>query len=1143
VNRHITNQGDKVTPTEHTAKPAAAPKTGRFALLRGPHPAPGSSALSRSFATPLIALCALFAVLALSTAAQAEAPKLISFGTFGSSAPLAVGVAVDQSSGDVYVTGLFDELNPNLTSSIDKFDASGKLLSPPSPFGEGFYSAAAVNPASGDVYVLQAGFLGPTAIDTFDPSSGALLSSFSVPESLNFSGAFTAVQIATDSAGDVYIPVTPNNEVLEYDPATCPAAPEPCVPLKTFAGSGAGKLSEPTGVAVDSAGNLWVADVGNNRIEELSAAGAFLSEIKSEGVQAVALGAHGEVFALVDNSADFCGSLEPPCSHLVEYSSAGVQIADIGAGSFGAAEQNVPSMVAVNDSSGRVYVTDGLKNLVWIFGPPSAPVVDKELDAEAGTSEAKLGAFVNPGGIETSYRFEYDTREYKQGEGRHGISVPFPEGNVGQGVTPRTVWASASGLAPGTTYHYRVSVSNELGTVVGPDQTFTTETAAQASCPNEQLRGGFAANLPDCRAYELVTPPTKTSSQPDTIYYQSTGNNHAARDGNRMSYTSIEIQPGPRPGPDYLSTRGVNGWMSESVLPLQSYTGERCSSAGTDAYSADLSKAVLLVGRGETPPSGTASSCGAEGLEVVSGEPLGVENLLLRDNATGAYGLLNLTPPGVTPVNAEFKGASADLGHVVFTEQARLTADAPAGIDDLYEWSGGVVRLVTVLPSGAPVAGSFAGLSTDGSHIFFSAGGALYVRLNGSSTSQVDASQAGGSGGGGQFRAASADGSRVFFTDENRLTVGSTAAPGEPDLYEYDVDTGRLSDLTIAQVGEHANVRGVIGASEDGTYVYFIAAAVLSGAEANDHGESARSGQSNLYLSHSGTIAFIADTQPESECGEVRFCSELSPNGAFLAFTSTKTLTGYDNTDMNNGEADNEIFLYSAASNQLVCTSCNPSGERPSGFKPETNENGEEVPEQFGGAAVGGMSESEHEQGGAPHQITNSGRLFFNTAEALLPGDTNGHTDVYEYEDGQLHLISTGTSSSGSVLLDISESGDDVFFLTRQNLVPQATEEEAQGIYDARVDGGFPAPSSPPPCTTADACRAPVSPQPSIYGAPSSQTFSGAGNLTPPLPTLVKVTKKTVKCKRGFVKNKKGKCVRKKSKKQAKRASHNRRGK
>ena len=132
------------------------------------------------------------------------------------------------------------------------------------------------------------------------------------------------------------------------------------------------------------------------------------------------------------------------------------------------------------------------------------------------------------------------------------------------------------------------------------------------------------------------------------------------------------------------------------------------------------------------------------------------------------------------------------------------------------------------------------------------------------------------------------------------------------------------------------------------------------------------------------------------------------------------------------------------------------------------------------------------------HLLTDAGQVFFETREALVPSDTNGQLDVYEYEGGHVHLISSGTSSFESNLEDVSESGDDVFFRSNQQLVPQDNQEGQIVIYDARVAGGFAEPSSPPPCTTADACRTAVSPQPSIYGAPASQTFSGVGNLARP---------------------------------------------
>ena len=155
------------------------------------------------------------------------------------------------------------------------------------------------------------------------------------------------------------------------------------------------------------------------------------------------------------------------------------------------------------------------------------------------------------------------------------------------------------------------------------------------------------------------------------------------------------------------------------------------------------------------------------------------------------------------------------------------------------------------------------------------------------------------------------------------------------------------------------------------------------------------------------------------------------------------------------------------------------------------------------------------------HVLTDAGQVFFETNEALVPSDTNGGRDVYEYEGGGAHLISSGTSSFESNLEGVSESGNDVFFRSNQQLVPQDNQEGQLVTYDARVAGGFAEPSSPPACTTADACRTPVSPQPSIYGAPASQTFSGLGNLAPPeVKPKAKPKAKPVKCKQGLVKNK-----------------------
>ena len=1139
-------------------------------------------------------LCALVGAFACTSVAQAEPPKLISYGSFNSGRfPLGVAVdnscvlhtpaltgeactTFDPSAGDVYVAGF-------ILSKINKFDSSNALQAPPSPFGAGSgrYSGAVVNPTNGTVYVLDAA---ASEIDPYDPITGALVETaaekpFPVPPSGNFfNGQDTVVQIGADSAGNVYVPepfkktekspsgsgeyeYVPNDEVLEYSPTG--------TPLKTFTGgAGAGKLKEPTGVAVDSSGNLWVADTGDNRIEELTQADSAIGEIKSEGVQTVALDGRGDVLAIVKNNEDACGSLHPPCSHLVEYDSAGARVADVGAGSFegGGGFVPLPPMVAFNEVNGRAYVTSASltgTSLVFIFGPPTAPIVNNELTAEVTTSEAKLGALVNPGGLAATFRFEYDTREYREGEGPHGTSVPLPEGSVGEGLESHPVWAAASGLAPGATYHYRVVATNEVGTAYGPDETFTTLTAAQASCLNNETRVGFSTRLPDCRAYELVTPPVANSAEVNLGIKNAPGGGElnvayvAAPDGDAISFATNEPLPGaPSSGATYLARRGASGWTSEDVVPLESYSGALCSAYGGQvrAYSEDMSKLIVIHGmysRGSYPNSkeeeAKLEDCNAQGMQVLSEEPVGYWNLLLRDNEAGSYRLVNFPEPGLSPVpaDARFQGASADLSHVVFSEQTPLTSTAAYGVESLYEWDEGTVRLVSVLPDGSPAGGSVPSkqpeahaVSSDGSHVVFTSGGGLYVRVDARRTVQIDESRVGSvASGGGVFQAASAGGSTIFFTDERRLTADSTAETGEPDLYECVLPEGasrcELSDLTAAGAGEHADVLNVSVPSSDSSHVYFVAKAVLAGnerdyvsPEGGEVKEKAQGGQKNLYLWDGKAVTFIATVDENDEITD--WVHRPAPDGEWYAFVSRKSLTGYDNV-VNVVEGTftaKEIFLYSAESNRIVCVSCNPSGQAP-------------VAQSILGSRAYEID--------SPRLLFDGGRLFFHTAEALVPSDTNGQEDVYEYEDGHVSLISSGTSASPAYLVNASENGEDVFFAVAQQLVPQDTQPGVPVIYDARVDGGFPAVATPPPCSTVDACRVPVSPEPSIYGAPASQTFSGAGNLalTSPAARAVKAKPKALTCRRGFVRKKvklKSRCVKKPTRKARKTVHAKKRG-
>jgi hypothetical protein len=672
---------------------------------------------------------------------------------------------------------------------------------------------------------------------------------------------------------------------------------------------------------------------------------------------------------------------------------------------------------------------------------------------------------------------------------------------------------------------------------------------ASAACPNEELRSGASAALPECRAYELVTPVAKGSGEPEPFNLVETRSERdtaplhpgslppadgarAALGGDRMAWVS-EPLPGDRaPGLSHLATRDAGGWSSEDLVPRMSPLNDLLCPLlmGASAWSSDLSKAVLDLPAGAPRGFREEAECGNDEPRLVADEPQHFRNLFARDNISGAYELINETPADAVwpqPEDslqrywpASFLAGSDDLSTVVFEEELALTADAPIGYpggDELYEWAGGEVRLVTILADGTPLHGSLAGatrnyaaesepagvldkalnvaqfrhaVSADGSRIFFEAEGGLYLREDGSRTVRVDASQGPGPDGGGRFMVASADGSRVFFSAESQLTPNSTATAGAPDLYEYAVGSGQLTDLT-ANAGEPAAVLGVGGASEDGSHVYFVARGVLDAAP-NSNGDSATAGAPNLYLDKEGAIAFVATLDPATDdcdwtanarCGgdgadTSGLTTRVSTNGVFAGFNSSRSLTGYDNTDAKTGEPDLEIFLYDASSDQLRCASCHPLGSRPTA-----------------GAAIHWPAISGKNANWTnaypQRNVSDHGQVFFETADALLSSDGNGRRDVYQYRDGTLSLISTGAAEESSHFLDATPDGDDVFFSTAQRLLPRDTDF-VYDYYDARVGGGFAEPGPPAPACSAGSCRSGGSADAAVP-VPGTAAFSGAG--------------------------------------------------
>jgi hypothetical protein len=361
------------------------------------------------------------------------------------------------------------------------------------------------------------------------------------------------------------------------------------------------------------------------------------------------------------------------------------------------------------------------------------------------------------------------------------------------------------------------------------------------------------------------------------------------------------------------------------------------------------------------------------------------------------------------------------------------------------------------------------------------------------------------------------DGERLYWATNGE----GTSNPGK-DLYRYDVETGKLTDLTPESGSENgAEAQGIVGSSEDGSYLYFVANGVLTegeGASSGDcHGKDGDSvqGTCNLYLDHEGQISFIAqnrgiaNARPKAMVGGGAKESRVSADGRTLLFTSDEKLTSYENS------GTPEYYRYRVGDpNPILCVTCNPTGLPPSAAPSFTNIWAAGFPSNTPAPVL------------SRYLSADGNRVFFQTTEALVPADTNGLEgcpvvdnnggvvracqDVYEWEaqgtgscgwqaqnGGCLYLISTGKSDDASYLSDASASGDDVFFFTRERLSGQ-DKDSLRDVYDARVGGGLASQNQPPsqvPCE-GEACKGGATTPPE-QGSPATPLFSGPGNQKP----------------------------------------------
>jgi hypothetical protein len=812
----------------------------------------------------------------------------------------------------------------------------------------------------------------------------------------------------------------------------------------------------------------------------------------------------------------------------------------------------------------------------------AAPVIEEQSVSEITATSGRFNAQVNPGGLTTSYEFEYAPAG--------GTFKPVPEaeghgGVQGEAGVPLTVNVQ-QGFTPGASYEFRVVASNSEQTVTGEAVTFTM-----------QASGAFT--LPDGREWEQASPPDKHGAN----FYRLNGGGQAVQPQVSVAGSAIAMgeslpsEADPEGYADFTSVllaRGPGGWRSQTLAPAHhEAVGPNPGGEGSEyrMFSSDLSKAIVQA-RGTLLLSPQASEQTAYLRTLYSNGNVGdlcegsfltesscYQPLVTRAEDTAdpfqPFGETNPQGRCGNPFKLQsdefpycgpfFVDATPDLSHVVLSSRVQLTSTPTQTFNgvSLYEWGEGQLQPLFLLPAdegGTGIAEIFNEegfdeteefaeksnqLSTNGS-LFFSYNGHLYLHDFAKDASVRLDRVVSGPGlseptGGAEFVYASTDGSKVLFEDPEQLT--STAGGGVYECVIAEVaglpSCGTLTLTNLSFTGK------MLGGSEDASYLYF-----------------GGKGSHPLYVDHYTGSEWTQTELPFLSQNQYR----ISPNGRWFAFMSSNDLTGYDSHDALSGQPDKEVYLYNAETGKLACASCDPTGARPVGTEEGVGAGldlGEHVWVAAGIPRCGTAGEAALKASGiaeffssCPTVLSDSGRLFFDSYDSLVPEDVNGTWDAYEYEPegvpagehacapasaggshvfeparsvtvegvsvqqgaGCVALISSGTSPEESSFLGASPSGGDVYFVTDAKLSPADTDTSAD-VYDAHectTSSPCIAPPSaePPACTTEASCRPAPTPQPSIYGLPSSATFSGSGNPPPPPVVSSKVVKKTTKCKK-----------------------------
>jgi hypothetical protein len=777
-------------------------------------------------------------------------------------------------------------------------------------------------------------------------------------------------------------------------------------------------------------------------------------------------------------------------------------------------------------SNAKYGTTRGQDVVVRTASPPEVTGVGAENVEE---TSADLHLKVNPVGFDTTYVVKYGTST------AYGSTIPGSGEDIGSGTEPVQENLHLEGLPPNATIHYKVVATNKWGTTETDDTSFTFRPPA---CPNAHVRQLTSSSyLPDCRAYELVTPGYAGAVEilpgEALINYGKTFGTFAqgpqnfgfASNPGRFAYMGAL---GAVNGTEavngfldmYLTTRTSRGW----VTTFPNLKGSETAKEWGFACSESMALCVSHIGELETHNEETG--------ETEFTPPQNSPYLFRADGRrlTRLPTNVNTVPGGTT-----FKGdqmLSGDFSHFVLSTTTPFVpggpTEEPGAVYD-NDIAAKSIQIVSQTESGGEIPQlvkdgrpiGLAAVSSDGSHILMAATTSktctvfefgeygfrcpyilaapaiLYERINDAVSRDVTKGKL------AQFVGMSHDGSKVDFTTTASLVPEDQ--DNSSDMYQYNADANEWT--LVSQEGTFGSTDNCTSTWTTGCGVQAITPERISGSEGYETtartagpddqiayqngdvyfyspedlqpGEVGADGQRNLYLYHDGKVHFVATLEP----GTVIERSTISGDGRHAAFMTNSSLTSYDS-----GRHD-EVYAYNAETNVLRCASCNPSGAAPKS-----------------GSHVVTVSES------GPF-MSNDGRVFFASKESLVPQDTDGIRDIYEYTEGHAQLISSGTGDRDSTggletvsfffgdtqtgLESVSRDGSDVFFSTFESLVPDDKNGSFVKIYDARTNGGFDFTPELGSCAAADECHGAGSEPPPPSEVATGGSLGGGGNLTP----------------------------------------------